>query len=399
MQHSTDPKGRLFIDRDPELFAVLLQFLRAHTLPPQSYVKTHRQALLEECKFFQIAHLEHYLCGHTSKFDLRLEDRQIKERESDVRSTCEDRSFLLNVFETCTLPRDANELEVPLLKPARKRAEVNCSSFATFCSRYRTLTHGLADAIASTSGVVFAGGSVLSALTQREAGDVDIFLTCELGEARSALTQIYDAVRSLEVETKQNQHRLLVTRSKHALTIFRVCDGGSRGLPIQVILSVYKSVAHLLSSFDVDSCAVAFVPGKGVYCTPRCLRALRHSVNIFDSDLETATYCHRLEKYDARGFQIALPGLVSQRVSRSIKEGVFYRLASSSLLLRLLQTPHYRVNESVNQHCRIIDNLEYFWTNYVRDGDVGFSFTCCVICCVVAQAPGSHEVRRECIAD
>ena len=30
MQHSTDPKGRLFIDRDPELFAVLLQFLRAY---------------------------------------------------------------------------------------------------------------------------------------------------------------------------------------------------------------------------------------------------------------------------------------------------------------------------------------------------------------------------------
>ena len=111
MHHSTDPKGRLFIDRDPELFAVLLQFLRAHTLPPQSYVKTHRQALLEECKFFQITHLEHYLCGYTSKFDLRLEDRQIKERESDVRSTCEDRSFLLNVFETCTLPRAANELE------------------------------------------------------------------------------------------------------------------------------------------------------------------------------------------------------------------------------------------------------------------------------------------------
>ena len=162
MQHSTDPKGRLFIDRDPELFAVLLQFLRAHTLPPQSYIKMHRQALLEECKFFQIAHLEHYLCGHTSKFDLRLEDRQIKKRESEVRCMCEDRSFLLDVFETCTLPRDANELEVPLLKPCRKRVQVSCS-FATFCSRFRALTLGLADAIENTPGVVFAGGSVVSA--------------------------------------------------------------------------------------------------------------------------------------------------------------------------------------------------------------------------------------------
>ena len=47
-------------------------------------------------------------CSHTSIFDLRLEDRQNNERESN----CEDRSFLENVFETCMLPRDANELEV-----------------------------------------------------------------------------------------------------------------------------------------------------------------------------------------------------------------------------------------------------------------------------------------------
>ena len=160
---------------------MLLQFLRAQTLPPQSYIKLHHQALLEECRFFQIAHLEHYLCGRTSIYDLRLEDRQIKERESDVRCTCEDRSLLLNVFETCTLPRDANELQVPLLKPCRKRVQVNCS-FATFCSRFRALTLGLADAIENTPGVVFAGGSVVSALTQSEVGDVDIFLTCPLGE-------------------------------------------------------------------------------------------------------------------------------------------------------------------------------------------------------------------------
>ena len=145
MKHSTDPRGRLFIDRDPELFSVLLQFLRAQTLPPQSYVKLHRAALLEECKFFQIPHLEDYICGHTSIYDLRLPERQIKEHESDVRDNmCEDKTFLVNVFEVCTLPREATELEVPLLKPARKRVEVTCSNFATFCSRFRTLTHGLA---------------------------------------------------------------------------------------------------------------------------------------------------------------------------------------------------------------------------------------------------------------
>ena len=101
-------RGRLFIDRDPEMFEVLLQFLRAQTLPAQSYVKASQQSLLKESSFVQLSHLEHYICGHTSIFDLRLEDRQIKERES----SCEDRRFLVNVFDTCTLPRYANALEV-----------------------------------------------------------------------------------------------------------------------------------------------------------------------------------------------------------------------------------------------------------------------------------------------
>ena len=65
--------------------------------------------------------------------------------------------------------------------------------------------------------------------------------------------------------------------------MFRICDGKLLGLPIQVILSVYTNVEHLLASFDVDCCACCYVPEKGVYCSPRALRALRYSVNIFDS--------------------------------------------------------------------------------------------------------------------
>ena len=108
-RRALDHRGRLFIDRDPELFAVLLKFLRAQTLPAQNYVKANQQSLLEESSVFvQISHLEHYICGHTSIFDLRSEYRQNKERES----SCEDRSFFVNVFETCTRPKYANELEV-----------------------------------------------------------------------------------------------------------------------------------------------------------------------------------------------------------------------------------------------------------------------------------------------
>ena len=51
-RRARDHHGRLFIDRDPQLFAVLLQFLRAQTLPAQSYVKVNQQSLLEESSFF-----------------------------------------------------------------------------------------------------------------------------------------------------------------------------------------------------------------------------------------------------------------------------------------------------------------------------------------------------------
>ena len=118
-------------------------------------------------------------------------------------------------------------------------------------------------------------------------GDIDIFFTCSLEEASGLLPKIYDLARQPQTLELQQVQKLVVSRSKHAVTIFRVYEGKLFGPPIQIILSVYSNVAHLLSSFDLDSCAVAYVPAsKGVYCTPRALRAIRYSVNIFDSDLE-----------------------------------------------------------------------------------------------------------------
>ena len=51
LEHSVDDQGRLFIDRDPQLFAVVLQFMRASTTPPQSLIRANRESLLEECRF------------------------------------------------------------------------------------------------------------------------------------------------------------------------------------------------------------------------------------------------------------------------------------------------------------------------------------------------------------
>ena len=80
MPHGSDVNGRFFIDRSPELFAVLLQFLRTRQRPPES-VFTNKWALLGECDFFGCDSFAAVLRGEISPFDLRPEDRALRQRE------------------------------------------------------------------------------------------------------------------------------------------------------------------------------------------------------------------------------------------------------------------------------------------------------------------------------
>ena len=152
------------------------------------------------------------------------------------------------------------------------------------------------------------------------------------------------------------------------VTIFRVKDGRVRGIPIQVVLSVYQNVTQLLCSFDVDSCCFAYVPGRGVVCTRRGLRSVRHGVNVWDSEREGTTYAQRMEKWDARGFSIALPGLSKEKVSRHIRDANYYAL-SCGLLLRgdrpsvvalqaTCQRDAHRPKDTLAQRCTVLRGFE-----------------------------------------
>ena len=89
------------------------------------------------------------------------------------------------------------------------------------------------------------------------------------------------------------------------------------------------------------------------------------------------TYCKRLEKWEARGFQIAIPGLVEEKVSRKIKEGLYYSVKRSRILLRIEQDALTPVSTptgvpniqsahiGVAQRCRIVTGFEYRWANYL----------------------------------
>ena len=123
-------------------------------------------------------------------------------------------------------------------------------------------------------------------VTNGDYGDIDIFLTCEPEGARAILATIYDHVRSLHRQRAgAAQSRLLVTRSKRAVTFFPVSEEEVRGTAaIQVILTVYENVQQLLSSFDCDSSCFAYEPASDkVWTTQRGFRALQYGCNIADN--------------------------------------------------------------------------------------------------------------------
>ena len=110
------------------------------------------------------------------------------------------------------------------------------------------------------------------------------------------------------------------------------------------------------------------MPGRGVVCTPRGLRSIRHGVNVWDSEREGLTYAQRMEKWDARGFSIALPGLIKEKVSRHIRDANYYAL-SCGLMLRgdrprvvalqaTCQRDAPRERDTLAQQCTVLRGFE-----------------------------------------
>ena len=64
------------------------------------HFKANKESLLEECRFFGVDCMIARIRGHTSIFDLNLEDRCIKLKERDVRDSLNQSGaeFLLEVF-------------------------------------------------------------------------------------------------------------------------------------------------------------------------------------------------------------------------------------------------------------------------------------------------------------
>ena len=332
-----DEDGCLFLDRDGHLFKHLLAYMRTGKRPPEAVIDKYRSHLMEEAIFFLIPDLELNLRGQTCDFDLRPEDRALRaaERQGDDR--------LHDVFASDCSPRDPAELQVPLLFDRGPRPQLKGTAddfrarLASFCGK------GLLEELQALRmpHVVIAGGAVVAALTDTQAGDVDIFLTCRASEGIMHLKAVLSALQRAHAEATAPRAPLLVTRSAAAVTIYRE---GTKLPPVQVVLGVSDGLRDVLKNFDVDCCCVAYMPHSDqVLATARGLRALRYGACIVDTLFDSPPYTRRLEKYGLRGWRVGLPGLDEFRISSSLRthhvlvHGVLLAVCSTSLVAQQLR--------------------------------------------------------------
>ena len=334
--HAVDENNRVFIDRSGELFAVVLQFLRCCCRPSERVLQANREELLLECDFYGIEWLAQMLRGEISPFDLRAEDRALRRREEEAKSDPPGAGLLLDVHMAQAAPRPRDELQLPILFEGTTR-QVLSGSFHDFYTRLDKWTGGLLEDLRGVPGLVFAGGAVLSALVEGTAGDLDIFLLGVEG-TRQRLQGVFAAVQRNQARRSGIKSKLLVTRSRNAVTFFRVARSklAEGAPPVQVITTFYNSTLELLLGFDVDCCCFAFEADESrVLCTDRGLRALRYTANIVDTAHGGPSYCRRLEKYAKRGFAIAVPGFLAQRASENLSRSTYFMLRKYDLLLRV----------------------------------------------------------------
>ena len=161
---AVDVNGRVFVDRSPELFTVLLQFLRSCQRPALELVDKH--ALLNECNFFGCDWLAQILRGEISPYDLRGEDRSIREKEREALADAASYR-LIDVHAANLSLKPREELQIPILALSDITRPELSGAFAEFYKRLNTWSGGcLIDDLVDISGIFIAGGSILSALVR-----------------------------------------------------------------------------------------------------------------------------------------------------------------------------------------------------------------------------------------
>eukprot|EP01126_Amoeba_proteus_P003905 TRINITY_DN11316_c0_g1_i8.p1 TRINITY_DN11316_c0_g1~~TRINITY_DN11316_c0_g1_i8.p1 ORF type:complete len:499 (-),score=83.56 TRINITY_DN11316_c0_g1_i8:502-1998(-) len=140
--------------------------------------------------------------------------------------------------------------------------------------------------------------------------DIDVFI---YGLDAAAT---YQKILHIQDVLQKNVGSLLYVRTSRTITFV----SGWPRRHVQVILRLYQSPAEILLGFDVDCVGVGY-NGDRVFCLPRARRAINYRYNIADPSRQTYrtnSYEYRLWKYSRRGFAVAVPGLVRNKINPNI---------------------------------------------------------------------------------
>ncbi|RAL04303.1 ankyrin repeat protein [Aspergillus ibericus CBS 121593] len=168
------------------------------------------------------------------------------------------------------------------------------------------------------------------------ASDVDLFLYgLDEAEAIEKIKQIEDKIKNSIL------HETTTVRTKNTITI--VSQYPTRH--VQIVLRIYKTIAEILTGFDVD-CACAAFDGKQVFASPRALASYITQINTIDLSRRSPSYENRLSKYSHRGFEVFWPELDRSQVDPTIFEQSFTRVVGLARLLVLEKLPKSSDRES-----------------------------------------------------
>jgi len=225
-----------------DLFAVVLQYLRTRQRPAEAILAKHGAALLDECEYFGLDALAQKIRGETCPLDLRPDDRRLREKEFAARSGGDlARDMLIDVHAVENSPLHREGLELPLLMTSEPPPLAQ-GSFEDFRRRLDAFSGDLLSDLADIGGLVIGGGAVIGALTQCPAGDIDIFINAPAEEAMVKMEKIFGALQQNQKRYAQKR-RLMVTRSKNAVSFYRVSGKSVALPPVQVDTA---TPAHLL---------------------------------------------------------------------------------------------------------------------------------------------------------
>ena len=300
-----DSDGRLFIDRSPAGFQLILEYLRG-SLDVYSLDKEKKEALISEALYYDLPGLVSALHGGYDASALSADDQKIRSDAMAFRTAlsqgqdgaaAEADLALCDVFgsnDGAAISYDAEAAAsftclpaMPILfnteaVQARRNRIDSCRTLAGFRARLDAFAGPLFAGLDMTNLVV-AGGAVFHALllgnpvgdnaaartVRREAADgksdIDIFIVAEdEATARAAFDRVVahfkarlaaDALPGVPAGAAVPARReLVVVRSHLAVSLY----AGHPQRTVQVILRRHSCVADVIFGFDVDACQLAY---------------------------------------------------------------------------------------------------------------------------------------------